>query len=188
MPGISNQRIVIGLWVALTLMLVACAGPWKSAPDQLNVRQWSISPPQGWMYLSTTQSEMLSKNGPYLEYILIQSRPLEKRFRYTKQKLNPGMLPHEAAQLITGNMRSDPLIRHFRLLSSEPATVGGHVGFKLTYSYQDQYGVDIKTIYYGVILQNTFFNVRYTAAQRHYFEAELPAFNQLMESLRFIAG
>jgi hypothetical protein len=175
-------------WVAVTLMLTACAGPWNTAPEQLRESQWSIRSPDGWMHLSMQQSEMLSKDGPYLEYILIQSRSLERGFRFTKQKLNPDMLPHEAAQLIAGNMRGDPMVRQLRFLASEPAMVGGHAGFRLIYSYQDPYGVTIKTIYYGVVLPNLFFNLRYTAAQRYYFDKELPAFNDLFESLRLNAA
>jgi hypothetical protein len=172
----------------VTLMLTGCAGPWKTAPDKLGEPQWSITSPEGWMHLSMQESEMLSKDGPYLEYILIQSRPLAQGFRYTKQKLSPGMLPHEAARLITDNMRSDPLIRQFRLVASEPAMVGGYDGFRLTYTYQDPSGVEVKTIYYGVILPDLFFNLRYTATQRHYFDKELPAFNKVLESLRFVSN
>lgn len=186
MSGLRIHRPVIGIWVALTLMLAACAGPWKSAPGQLSAPQWSIASPEGWMHLCTQESEMLSKDGPYLEYILVQSRSLEQGFRFTNQKLNPGMLPHEAAQLITDNLHSDPLIRQFRLLASEPAMVGGHAGFRLLYSYRDQFGVEIKTIYYGVILPDLFFNMRYTATQRHYFEKELPVFYKVFDSLRFL--
>lgn len=180
-----SKKYWIGAWIAAMLMLVACAGPWKTAPDHLDTPQWSISSPEGWMHLGTSESEMLSKDGPYLEYILIQSKPLEEGFRYTNRKLDPGMLPHEAARLITDNMRRDPFIRHFRLLASEPAQIGGREGFKLTYSYQDQYGVEIKTIYYGVILPGHFFNLRYTAALRHYFDKELSAFMMVFQSLRF---
>jgi hypothetical protein len=169
----------------MTLMLTACAGPWNIAPDQLSEPQWSIASPEGWMHLSMQGSEMLSKDGPYLEYILIQSRSLAQGFRFTNQKLNRDMLPHEAAQVIADNMRSDPLIRRLRLLDSEPAMVGGHAGFRLIYSYQDPNGVEIKTIYYGVVLPNRFFNLRYTAAHRYYFDKELPAFNEVFDSLRF---
>jgi hypothetical protein len=177
----------MGVWVAVALMLAACAGPWKKAPDQLRSPQWSITSPEGWMHLSTQESEMLSKDGPYLEYIFIQSRSLAQDFRFSKQKLSPDMLPHEAAEFITDNMRSDPLIRQFRLLASEPAMVGGHAGFRLVYSYQDQYGVEIKTIYYGVILPNLFFNLRYAATRRHYFDEELPAFTKAFDSLRLVS-
>jgi hypothetical protein len=187
MSELRVHRLIISVWVAAALMLTACAGPWKTAPDQLSAPQWSITSPEGWMHLNTGGSEMLSKDGPYLEYILIQSRSLSQEFRFTSQKLNPGMLPHEAAQLITDNMRSDPLIRQFRLLASEPARVGGHPGFRLTYGYQDQNGVALKSIYYGVIMPDVFFNLRYTAAQRHYFDKELPAFDAVFQSLQ-LAG
>lgn len=185
MSGLTINRPVIAVWVVATLMLTACAGPWNKAPDQLREPRWSITSPEGWMQLSTQESEMLSKDGPYLDYILIQSRSLAQGFRFTNQKLEPDMLPHEAAQVITDNMRSDPLIRQLQWLASEPAMVGGHAGFRLIYSYQDPYGVKIKTIYYGVILPDQFFNLRYTAAHRYYFNKELPAFNQAFDSLRF---
>ncbi len=178
---------MIGLWVAAALLLAACAGPWKKAPDQLQSPQWSIASPEGWMHLSTQESEMLSKDGAYLEYILIQAKPLAHGFRFTHQKVKANMLPHEAARLIVDNLRTDPLIRKFQLLASEPAVVDGHAAFKLIYSYWDQNDVKLKTIYYGVILPDQFFNLRYTAAQRYYFDQELPAFNKAFQSLQLVS-
>lgn len=186
MSGLNMSRPVMVVWVAATLMLTACAGPWHTPPSRLSEPPWSITAPEGWMHLSTRESEMLSKDGPYLEYILIQSRSLAQGFRFTRQKLEPDMLPHEAAGVIADNMRSDPLIRQWQMLASEPAVVGGHAGFRLIYRYQDPYGVTTKTIYYGVILPNQFFNLRYTAANRYYFDKELPAFHQVFDSLRFV--
>ena len=184
MSELNRRRPRIRPWVVVTLLLVACAGPWKTAPDHLVGPRWVITPPEGWMHLSTQESEMFSKDGPYLEYILIQTNPLDRGFRYTRQKMNRDMLPHEAAQLISDNMRSDPHIRQFRLLSSSPTTMDGHPGFRLTYTYLDADGVEIKTIYCGVVLPNQFFSLRYTAARRHYFDKELPAFNRAFDSLR----
>jgi hypothetical protein len=186
MSELTIHRPILIVWIVVAMMLAACAGPWKSAPNRLSAPQWSTSAPEGWMQLSTQDSEMLSKDGPYLEYILIQSRSMAQGFRFTNQQLTPDMLPHEAAQLVTDNMRSDPLIRKLRMLASEPAMVGGHAGFRLVYSYQDPSGVEIKTIYYGVILPDLFFNLRYTATQRYYFEKELPAFNEVLGGLRFV--
>ena len=174
--------------MVLVLMLTtACAGQWKTVPSTLRVPEWSITMPEGWMHLSLPDSEMLSKNGPYLDFIMIQSRPLAKGFRFTKQELNSNMLPHEAAQVIIDNLRSDPLIRTFHLLASEPAMIGGREGFRLTYSYRDQHGVVLKTIYHGTLLPDRFFNIRYTAAQRYYFENELPAFNGVLNSLQLVS-
>ena len=173
--------------VVMLMLTTACAGQWKTVPATLSVPEWSIAAPDGWMHLSLPDSEMLSKDGPYLDFILIQSRPLTQGFRFTKQVLSPGMLPHEAAQVIIDNLRSDPLVRTFYLIANEPAMMAGQAGFKLTYSYRDRHGVILKTIYHGVLLPDRFFNIRYTAAQRHYFENELPAFNAVLNSLRLVS-
>ncbi|BBO67593.1 hypothetical protein DSCA_15230 [Desulfosarcina alkanivorans] len=186
---LKGYRATTWVWVGVMLVLTtACAAPWRAASGHLASPEWSVIPPQGWMHLSMADSEIISKNGPYLEFIMVQMRPLTQRFRFTKQVLNAGMLPHEAARLITDNLESDPLIRNFRLLASEPAMVAERPGFKLIYSYRDQHGVVLKTIYYGVLLPNRFFNIRYTGAQRHYFDQELPAFNDVLHSLRFLSS
>lgn len=190
MSELNGRQRIAGGWAAVILVMMmttACAGPWKTVPDRLIAPQWSITAPDGWMHLNQPDSEMLSRNGPYLEFIMIQSRPLAKGFRFTKQELKPAMLPHEAAGLIMDNLRSDPYIRGFRVLASEPAMIDGHAGFKLTYNYRDQHGVELKTIYYGALLPDQFFNIRYTAAQRYYFDRELPAFNEVLGSLRLFS-
>ena len=186
MPKLNIQKTTYWMGLAVVaLMLSGCAGIWEMTPNQLRASQWSLTPPEGWMHLSTVESEMFSKDGPYLEYILVQSRPLDQGFHFTRKKLNAKMLPHEAARLITDNMRSDTHIRQFRLLSNEPAMVGGHPGFKLAYTHQDQMGVEIKTVYYGVVMKDMFFNLRYSAARRHYFDSQLPAFDNVVQSLHF---
>ncbi len=174
------------LGVVAAVLLAACAAPWRSAPASLSGPQWLIRPPQGWMHLAMPQTDMFSRNGPYLEYILVQSRPLTQGFRSTRQKLSADMLPHEAAQVIVDSMRRDPRIRRFQLLESQPATVGGRSGFKVTYCYRDAHDVAIKAVYVGVIVENRFIALRYTATQRHYFDAQVSAFNQVVDSLHLI--
>jgi hypothetical protein len=188
MSELKNNRWLVGVWMAALVILTACSGPWQPTHGDLTSPKWSIAAPDGWMHLSMPDSEMLSKNGPYLEYILVQSRPLAKRFRFTKQVLDPGMLPHEAAQLIIDNLRSDPRFPGFQLLACEPAAAANRDGFKLTYTYVDKHGVTMKTIYYGVLSPDRFFNIRYTAAQRHYFEQELSTFETVLSSLQLPFG
>ena len=188
MYQLTHKRWILAGMALVLFMLTACAGGWQSARGDLSGPQWSISTPDGWMHLSMPDSDMLSKNGPYLEYMLIQARPLAQPFRFTRQRLSTAMLPHEAAELVVDNLRADPLIRGFRFQASEPAVVDGHSGFKLTYGYLDKYGVELKTVYYGVVLPDHFFNLRYTAARRFYFDNEAAAFNQVLDSLQLPSG
>lgn len=138
------------------------------------------------MRLSTPDYDMLSKDGPYLQYILIQARPVDRGFRFTQRKLNSGMLPHEAAQVIVDSLSSDPTIRQFTVIGNEPAVLDRSLGFKLAYSYVDPQGVDIQSVYYGVIIDRLFFNLRYTAAKRYYFSKDLAEFERIRDHLRLV--
>jgi hypothetical protein len=169
--------------VLLAAVFNACA-LWKPAPPKLNASHWSVQVPRGWMQLSSPDYEMFSKYGPYLQYVLIQVRPISQSFRFTHQKLNGDMLPHEAARVILANLTSDTQIKNFSLISNEPAIIDRAMGFKLTYSYTDPQGVAIKSIYFGVINDGLFISLQYTAAQRHYFAAGLAEFCEIQRSFR----
>jgi len=172
----------------LILVLSSCASAWKQAPDRLQGPGWSLSAPSGWMVLSSAQSEMLSIDGPYLQYIYIQERPLNQPFLNTGRTFDANLLPHEAAGIVVDNLRVDPQIRDFELIDTLPATLDGRQGFKLVYTYHDARGVEMKTIYYGILLPDRFINLRYTAAARHYFTKDLGSFEASVRSLQLLPG
>jgi hypothetical protein len=171
----------------LALLVGGCASVWQASPSVLQSQHWSLNVPDGWMRFTTPTYDMLSKDGPYLQYLFVQERPFSQPLGHTKRKLDSSLLPHEAAEIIVDNLKSDPQIRRFTLLSSEPAEVDGKMGFRLEYSHLDQQGAEIQSIYYGVILTRTFFNLRYTAARRYYFQKYLDEFEQMRRSLRLSA-
>jgi hypothetical protein len=176
------QAVVL---VALSVLLTACAAtPWKPVSGPVGTDQWLLEMPPGWMQFSAGDYEMYSKDGPYLQYILVQARPLLQGFRNSALKLKADMLPHEAAQVVIDNLRADSQIAGFQLLGNEPATLDGLPGFKLLFSYRNPQGVEVQSAYYGVVLPHAFFNMRYTAARRHYFARDLMAFEQVRQSLR----
>ena len=181
----SFPTIAMG-WLVLLLMvlsLMACA-PWKPAPQKLGMATWAVEIPEGWMRLRTPDYEMLSKDGPYLHYVLIQERLVGQAFHFTHRKLDPFMLPHEAAQVVVDNLSADPKIRNFRLHTNAPASMDQNMGFRLVYSYTDTQGVEVQAVYYGAIIDQRFFSLRYAAAKRHYFAKYLDTFEQIHRSLR----
>lgn len=176
------------LAVMVIIGLTGCAAHWEPVHGRLDASRWSIQAPEGWMHYAAPTYEMLSRYGPYLQYIFIQELPLSAGFTHTRQHLAPDMLPHEMARVIVDDLRADTNISNFSLMANAPVLVGGRPGFKLVYSYRDPQGVAMKTIYYGTVNAAYFFNLRYTAAQRHYFASDLLAFRRVLESLRITAA
>lgn len=177
------MRAAPWLSLAMVLLLAGCATVWQPVQGRLETATWSIQVPDGWVRLTTPGYEMLSKDGPYLQYILIQETPIDKGFRYTRRVVTQDMLPHEMAGVVMDNLRADPQIMDLVLAENAPAMIGGQPGFKLVYSYQDRQGVAMRTIYYGTTNGARFFNLRYTATERHYFAVDRDAFEQVAKSL-----
>jgi hypothetical protein len=152
----------------------------KKLPDA----DFSVDIPDGWWKPEYTSKYLLTKDGPYLQYVLIQQRPLNKPFRNTKKKIRGGMLPQEAAGIIIDELASDRYLMNFSVIENAPATVDGHAGFKILFVYKDKKGSQFKTLYYGFISGNSFYNLRYSAAARHYFDKDIADFEQIVSSFQ----
>jgi len=154
----------------------------KKLPDA----DFSVNIPDGWWKPEYTSKYLLTKDGPYLQYVLIQQRPLNKPFRNTKKKIRMGMLPQEAAGIIIDELASDRYLMNFSVIENAPATVDGHAGFKILFVYKDKKESQFKTLYYGFISGNFFFNLRYSAAARHYFDKDIDDFEKIVSSFQRI--
>ena len=94
------------------------------------------------------------------------------------------MLPQEAAGVIIDEIASDRLIYNFNVIENVPAIIDGREGFKILFTYKDQKGSAFKTLYYGFISGDSFYNLRYNAAARYYFEKDIAVFEQLLSSFK----
>jgi hypothetical protein len=171
------------LWLPLVLM-TACAswlpvgGPYESPS-----RHFSVVLPENWMKLRAEQDLLLSKDGPFLQYVLIQERPVDKPFGHTRKRLHRGMLAQEAAQLIIDEISSDRSVYDFRVIQNRPARINGHNGFELVFTHKNQDGLVFKTRYYGIISGDWFYAIRYNAAERYYFDKDIQTFQSILSSL-----
>jgi hypothetical protein len=96
------------------------------------------------------------------------------------------MLPEEAAQIVIDELISDQNLVNLKLLNNTPETIKGFAGFKILYTYQDTEGHSFKTLYYGFIKEDTFFNLRFTAADRFHFQRDIEAFRYMLNSFEVI--
>jgi hypothetical protein len=107
-------------------------------------------------------------------------------FRHTKKKMQKGMLPEEAAQIIIDEIASDENILNFNVLANSPAQIQGHGGFRILFAYNDKEGSRYKTLYFGFIKEDTFFNLRYTAAEQNYFDQDVGTFKEMLNSFHVV--
>lgn len=175
------------LLLLFILFLPACAlwtqgGGLYESPSH----NFSVDIPQSWMRLKTDKYLFITKDGPFLQYVLVQQRPVGRPFKHTRKKFNKGMLPLEAAEVIIDEIDSDQLLLNFQVIENIPAKINGYDGFRLVYAYKDKDGLELKTIYYGFITGEWFYNIRYTAANRHYFEKDIETFGKILNSFRLL--
>ena len=170
------------LWV-LFILIASCAHGVESQEPNFT---FSVTIPEGWRKLNTDKFLIITKDVAYNQYALIQERPLDRPFKHTNKFLRSHMLPQEAAGIIVDEISSDINLSNFQLIANDPASIAGHRGFKILFTYKDQFGMEFKTLYYGFIKGELFYNLRYTAKKADYFVKELATFQKFMGSFRLI--
>ena len=147
---------------------------------------FTIDIPEGWRKIDNNRYLFVTKESPFLQYIMVQNRPIGRSFRHTKKKIQRDMIPEEAAQIIIDELISDQNLINLMILANTPATIQENEGFKILYTYSDSEGQVYKTLYYGFIKEDTFFNLRFTAAERIYFQRDIGDFRNVLNTFQII--
>ncbi len=170
-------------WICILLaaLLASCAHADGSKPAYT----FNATVPEGWRTIATEEPMLfMTREGGYKQFVLIRERPLSEPFQFTKKTMRAGMMPEEAAEIIINEILHDPNIRNFSVTENIPARIDSHNGFRLAFVYTDLDGYIFKTIYYGFIKDNTFYNIRYGASQDDYFQKDLKTFEGVLASFK----
>jgi hypothetical protein len=181
------KKLVV-LLVALGLIAGCASSAYKRSLEELPDHEFSVNIPEGWWKPQSTNKYLITKDGAHLQYVRIQQRPLDRPFRHTKKMLRNRMLPLESARVIIDELASDRYIMNFKVAENSPAVIGGHSGFKIVFTYENNKGAQFKTLYYGFINGDSFFNLRYNAATRHYYDKDITDFKQILNSFKLDRG
>jgi hypothetical protein len=183
-----RRKIKKPLFLLISLIFISgCASmandrSLKNLPDN----DFAVEIPEGWWKPKHIDKYLITKDGVFLQYVLIQQRPIDRPYRNTKKKLNKGMLPQEAAGVIIDEIASDRRIYNFNVIENAPAIIDGREGFKILFTFKDKKSSSFKTFYYGFISGNSFYNLRYNAVMRHYFEKDITDFEQILSSFKVV--
>ena len=129
------KLFVLAIAVVTVALLDGCASLWQQVEGRSEAAHCSIQMPEGWMRLSSDAYQLVSKDGPYLQYILLNEQPVTQGFQYTRRKIQADMLPNELAEVVISNLQGDPCVGQLRIIANEPAMVCGAEGFRLMFTY-----------------------------------------------------
>ena len=180
------MKKILTLLISLILFASCASVAQKRSLQDLSNNVFSVDIPQGWWKPKHVDKYLITKDGVFLQYVLIQQRPIDRPYRNTKKKLNKAMLPQEAAGVIIDEIASDRRIFNFNVIENAPAIIDEREGFKILFTYNDKRGSVFKTIYYGFISGDSFYNLRYNAAMRYYFEKDIADFEQILSSFKVV--
>jgi hypothetical protein len=175
-------------WASLLLLLTTACAPLHQNGDatQAGAQNFSIQMPEQWHELNTPRHLMLTKDGPFSQYILVQQRHLSEPFKHTKRKFRQGMLPQEAAEVVVAEITSDRAVLDFEVIENLPAQVGRFDAFKLVFTYRTTDGLKFKTIYYGVLPGNWYYGIRYNASDKYFTEQDIETFERFINSFAIL--
>ena len=177
-------------WTLLFLLLMTACAPLHQhgGATPAGAQNFSIQMPEQWHELNTPRHLMLTKDGPFSQYILVQQRHLSEPFKHTKRTFRQGMLPQEAAEVVLAEITSDRAVLDFEVIENLPAQVSRFDAFKLVFTYRTTDGLKFKTIYYGVLPGDWYYGIRYNAADKHFNEQDLETFERFIHSFAIAEG
>lgn len=155
------HRFTIGL---LLLGLAACT-PWTrvdpGSRTETKRDDYTLELPLGWVKRTANINDFfVTRDGPALNYIVVNRQPHDRKLPHTKRETRPDMLPHEIAELAIAEWKSSEATANLDVLSNTPVMVGL---------------VDAK----GRL------SIQYEAPAIVYFQRGLPDFEAMVASVRF---
>lgn len=172
-------------FIVFLALLAGCA-PWARTNGYFHngPARYSVDLPWGWMK-HRGADVVLTRDGIMLENIVIARRNIDKKLSYTKKKFVEGMLPEEIAEVILDDLNLDKNVGNLEVSENNPVDISGKKGFKLVYSFTTDAGLKKKRVHYGFGWEKWVYEISYTAAAWHYFDAGLGAFTEVINSFKF---
>ena len=177
------KRLII-LLISISLIPGCASVAQERSLRDLQGYDFSVEIPKGWWKPENINKYLITKDGAFQQYVLIQQRPITRPFRHTQKTLKQGMLPQDSSGIIIDEIASDRNITNFTVLENAPAVIDGHEGFKILFTYKDKKGSLFKTLYYGFLSGTSFYNIRYNAATGQYFEKDIADFKKILKSFK----
>ncbi len=172
------------------IIFFAGCGPWIRTGGVFTsyTGNFQMELPEGWFMIGTSPHHLaITKDGFPLQVIHVMKFNINKtEFKYTKKILKKNMLPNEAAEVVVDNMASNPQVLNLEVKENRATKISGYTGFRLYLSYRDKEmdNLKMKRVFYGLVIDEWFYYISYTAPARYYFDRDLNTFEKIVKSFK----
>ncbi len=178
------QKVITTLvTAALLIVITGCAPSWKLTKADFRTLDYTIKTPMRWMIIHKGSATLISNHGPALESILIRCHDIGDKIPSTTLMVLPNMLPHEIGELIISQQRAGPAVTDVEVTKESIAKVDNKKAVRVVFDYRED-GIIFTDIVYGVLDGQKFYELRYCAAKRHYFNESLDVFELMVEHFK----
>ena len=180
------HRLAIGL---LLISLAACA-PWTRV-DPVNRNEsrhndYTLDLPLGWVKRTADTNDLfVTRDGPALNYIVVNRQPHDRKLPRTKRETRADMLPHEVAELAIAEWKSSEATANLQVLSNTPILLDGRPAVRVHIRFKNDRGLPIERVMVALVDINGRLSIQYEAPAIVYFQRNLPAFEAMVASVRF---
>ena len=187
MPPLT--RATIALLLAIVFLAAGCVtAPWVPAGGAYSPPTdfYTIDLPEGWMRWTRDEDNrvVVTRDGAPLQLIVVERHRIDESLKFTKKKLAKGMMPQEAAEVVLDNFSSNKDISGVEIKDNRPITISGKPGFWASFTYKTKDDLKVRVVYCGVLDGEWFYGIRYSAAQRRYFDKDLKTFEMVLRSFK----
>jgi len=180
---------ILSATLLLSLLLTGCVSTWVKVDDtgrHYQHEHYSSTLPAGWLRIENDEGLVLSKDGVLLQSISILYRPHEKALKNTEKDTSATMLPSELAELTIAEIKAgqEEGVPSLRVASNEPVEIAGRTGFGIHLQYKTTDGLRMEMLLRGVVDENGFYLVKYTAPTLHYFNRDRQVYEAVVTSIK----
>ena len=180
------RSLAIGLLIA---SLAACA-PWTRVDQasRLETRRddYTLELPLGWVrHTASANDFFVTRDGPALNYIVVNRQPHDKKLPHTKRETRADMLPHEIAELTLAEWKSAESTANIEVVSNAPVMLGGRPAVRVHVRYKNERGLPIERVMVALVDAKGRLSIQYEAPAIVYFQRGLADFEAMVASVRF---
>ncbi len=180
------HRLAIGL---LLVSLAACT-PWTrvnpSSRNESRHNDYTLDLPLGWVKRTADTNDLfVTRDGPALNYIVVNRQPHDRKLPRTKRETRADMLPHEVAELAIAEWKSSESTANLQVLSNVPVMLDGKSAVRVHIRFKNDRGLPIERVLVALVDTKGRLSIQYEAPAIVYFQRGLADFDALVASVRF---